>query len=466
MKECFFTGGGYKMHPSKLIYGFLLFLSIAMGRDSTDARPLNFIVFLADDLGAKELSCYGHQEHRTPRLDKLADTGVQFDTAYTCPVCHPTRFLIMTGQYGHRTGVYNFGERRGGPSVRDQGIDTITRNLTFSKHLKDNGYATCVVGKWQLSGEQPDLIFECGFDEYCMWGYEQYYTQEDHAKVEEAGIRFRSRYWHPSIIENGKWRPTSKKDYGPDIFNDYAIDFIKRHKDEPFLLYYPMCLTHNPWNPTPDSLEEGMDPNDDSKQKHLKANVEYMDKLVGRLVDTLDENGLREDTVVIFTTDNGTGRDGKSTPTELGARVPLIINAPGTVKALGKTGELTDLSDIFPTLADFAGLTVPEEHVFDGVSLKPFLTGETNETRDWIYAYIADRRILRTKRWLLEDNSPLHWGHLFDCGESRDGEGYREVTESNDPEVLEAKAFMNKLLEELPVPILDEEGPPNERKRG
>lgn len=428
------------------------------------AESPNFIVILADDLGAKELGCYGHPEHRTPHLDRLAENGVQFETAYTCPVCHPTRFLIMTGKYGHRTGVTNFGGRRGGPPDRDQGIDTITRHLTFSKFFKDRGYATGIVGKWQLSGEQPDLIYECGFDEYCMWGYEQYYTEEDHSKASDAGIRFRSRYWHPSVIQNGKWRPTTNRDYGPDIFNDYAIDFIERHKDQPFLLYYPMCLTHAPWNPTPDSIGQGIDPNKNSKEKNFRANVEYLDKLVGRLVGGLEDLGLLENTVLIFTADNGTGGEGKSEPTELGARVPLIINGSGLVNPRGKTGELSDLSDIFPTLADLAGLKIPGSETIDGVSLAPFLTGESETTREWIFAYIADRRILRTKRWLLEDNSPLHWGHLFDCGESRDGTGYREVTDSEDPEVAEAKAFMNDLIEKLPVPILESEGPPNENQ--
>ncbi len=431
---------------------------------SSNASPPNLIVIMADDLGAKELGCYGHVDHQTPHLDRLADSGVLFETAYTCPVCHPTRFLIMTGQYGHRTGIYNFGGKRGGPPDRDQGIDTITRNVTFSEVLKASGYSTGIVGKWQLSGALPNLITECGFDEYCMWGYEQYYTDEDHVKAKKAGIRFRSRYWHPSIIQNGVWRPTSEVDYGPDIFTDYAIDFIERHKEQPFLLYFPMCLTHSPWNPTPDSIKEGMGPNENSKKKHFRANVEYMDKIVGRIVTTLENQGLRDNTIILFTADNGTGGDGKAEPNELGARVPLIVNGPGIVKKRSSTAELSDLSDVFPTLADFAGTEIPNGHIVDGVSLKPFLTGEAETTREWIYAYIADRRILRTKRWLLEDNSPLHWGHLFDCGENRDGRNYIEVTENNNPEVLEAKEFMNSLIEKLPVPVLEKEGAPNEKK--
>lgn len=452
---------------SRLFIGITSLLILAAVWESPRAtaagRP-NIIVILADDIGAKELACYGNTEHRTPNLDRLAATGVKFETCFTSPVCHPTRFMLMTGQYGCHNGIYNFSGKRGGPEKNDP-ADDIAHHVTFAQLLKPLGYATAVAGKWQLSGKQPDLIRECGFDEYCMWGYGGYFTKDEKPRVEEAGIDFRSRYWQPSIIRNGKWQPTTLKDYGPDIHTEFVIDFIRRKKEEPFFIYYPMCLTHAPWVTTPDTTQSDEDKTR-SSSRNFKANVEYADKLVGRIVAELDRLSLRNNTVLFFTGDNGTGNDGKSQPTERGARVPMIVNGPGIVRPRGPTHELTDLSDVVPTLVELAGGKLPTDRPIDGHSYAKFLLGETDSTRDWIFAFQADRRILRTKRWLLEDNSPLHWGRLYDCGEKREGEGYRDVTDSKEAEVLAAKAQFNRLLEGLAAPVLPEEGRPNDRKGG
>ncbi|HUR56400.1 MAG TPA: sulfatase-like hydrolase/transferase [Opitutaceae bacterium] len=447
---------------------FLLSLAFALQPvGAATAQKPNIIVILADDLGAKELGCYGNRENRTPNLDRLAQTGVKFETAFTSPVCHPTRFMLMTGQYGCHNGVLNFAGKRGGPEKHD-GHDDIATHVTFGQLLKQAGYATAVAGKWQLSGEQPTLIRETGFDEYCMWGFGNYYTNEDRAKATAAGIDFRSRYWHPSVIRNGAWVPTTKDDYGPDMHQAFALDFIRRKKDAPFFLYYPMCLTHGPHEPSPDTKATAAKSDGSRKSRRLpenfKANVEYMDKLVGGLVAELERLGLRENTLIFFTGDNGTGGDGKSQAVEKGARVPMIVNGPGIVKARGATLELTDLSDVVPTLVEFAGAKLPTDRPIDGHSYAGFLRGTTEHTRDWIFAFQADRRILRTQRWLLEDNSPLHWGQLYDCGELRGGSGYKDVTASNDPEVLAIKAKFNALLATLPAPVLAAEGAPNERK--
>lgn len=429
-------------------------------------RP-NIIVILADDLGAKELGCYGNRGNRTPNLDALARTGVKFETCFTSPVCHPTRFMLMTGQYGCHNGIYNFSGKRGGPA-KDDPHENIATHVTFGKLLKEAGYATAVAGKWQLSGEPPTLIRECGFDEYCVWGFGNYYPKAEREKAATAGIDFRSRYWHPSVIRNGTWVPTTEDDYGPDLHQAFVLDFIRRKKESPFFIYYPMCLTHSPWEPTP-LTRSGAVVNDGSRKArkspdNFKANVEYMDTLVGRLVAELERLGLRDNTLIFFTGDNGTGGDGKSQATERGARVPMIVSGPGIVKTRGATMELTDLSDVLPTIVEFAQAKLPTDRPIDGESYAGFLSGKTDTTREWIFAFQADRRILRTQRWLLEDNSPLHWGTLFDCGENRGGDGYRDVTKSDDPEVLAIKAKFNALLARLPAPVLAAEGAPNERK--
>jgi len=418
-------------------------LSAAPGK-----RPLNFIVIMADDLGAKELGCYGNKEHRTPNLDELAQTGVQFKTCYTAAVCHPTRFEIMTGQYGHHNGIFHFPGRDGGPA-KGAPEENIANHLTFAQVLKPAGYATAMAGKWQLSGEIPTLVYETGFDEYCMWAYKHNLPPG----VKHTGKT--SRYWHPSIVKNAKYLPTRPDDYGPDIFTNFIIDFVKRHRNEPFFVYYPMCLTHGPFYVTPETLES-----EDGKFKNLrtnfKANVEYTDKLVGRIVAALEELDLRENTILFFTGDNGTGGEGKNQPTELGARVPMIVNGPGIVKPIQSTGELIDTSDVLPTLAAFAGARLPKDHVIDGHDFAPFLKGDGPAPREWVYSYVGVRQILRTKRWLLEDNGPDHPGRFFDCGNSRDGTGYKDVTDSTDAEVLAAKKRFKEILADKPLPVVDE----------
>jgi arylsulfatase A len=438
-------------------------LSRAGNAESAD-RPPNLIVIMADDMGAKELSCYGNAEHNTPNLDRLGETGVRFETSFATPICHPTRAMIMTGQYGCHNGIYNFAGRRGGPD-RDSPVEDLGANhITFAQILKPRGYATALAGKWQMSGKLPNMIHECGFDEYCVWAYKHYLPEgvKHTGGWENPGKP--SRYWNPSILRNGEYTPTGSDDYGPDIYTEFLVDFIKRHKEQPFFLYYPMCLTHGPHLPTPDNVEPDSD-RYKGKQENYKGTVEYTDKLVGRLVKALDDLGLRENTILFFTGDNGTGGSGKSDPTELGARVPTIVNGPGIVKPRGGTGELTDLSDILPTLAEFAGADVPKDRPIDGRSLAPFLSGEADTTRDWIFSYIADRRILRTQRWLLEDNSPLHWGRLYDCGDSRDGTGYEDVTGSDRPEVAAVERRFKELLADLPSPVLPKEGSTREKKR-
>ena len=333
---------------------------LSVARGASGKKPLNFIVIMADDLGAKELGCYGNTPHRTPHLDRLAQTGIQFNTCYATPICHPTRFEIMTGQYGHHNKVYHFPGRPGGPAAGSPD-DDISLHRTFAQAMKTKDYATVHTGKWQLTGKIPNLIYECGFDEYCMWAYKHNLPEgvEHNGGWEGKPGGKTCRFWHPSIVKNTKYVDTGPDDYGPDIFTDFAIEFIQRRKDEPFFVYYPMALTHGPFYETPDTVksEEGKFKN---LKSNFKCNVEYMDKLVGRIVEALEKMGLRENTVLMFTGDNGTGGDGKGQNTELGARVPMIVNCPGVVEKQGLCGELVDLSDVLPTLADMAGIRVPK----------------------------------------------------------------------------------------------------------
>jgi arylsulfatase A len=432
----------------------LLFLLSCCAVPVIGAERPNVLVILCDDIGAHELALYGHPKHRTPNLDELGRTGIWFTTGYSTPICHPTRFELMTGQYGHHNGVYHFPGRPGGPKA-DTGADDIASHLTFGKIFQEAGYSTAHAGKWQLSGKHPNLIRECGFDEYCMWAYKHNLPADiEHTGAwEGAPGQKTARYWHPSIVKNGEYFETTKDSYGPDIFSDFALDFISRCEDEPFFVYYPMALTHGPFFSTPDTTKT-LEDRFKQDRTNWQANVEYADKIVGKLMKGLEQLGKRDNTLVIFVGDNGTGGDGKAQTTEKGARVPFIVNGPGLVKPVGESRELVDLSDIVPTICEVAGITLPKEHVIDGVSFAPYLRGETTPLREWIYAYLGTQRVVRTKRWLLENNSMTKFGQLYDCGDSRDGEGYKDVTESNDPDVAAARKLMEQILADKPVPVV------------
>ncbi|MEA3225826.1 MAG: sulfatase-like hydrolase/transferase [Planctomycetota bacterium] len=250
----------------------------------------NIILIMADDIGYECFGSYGSESYKTPVLDELARTGVRFEHCYSQPLCTPSRVKIMTGQYNFRNYV-DFG-------VLDP------KQKTFGHLLQGAGYATCVVGKWQLYGSvnqrvevrgKGSLPSDAGFDEHCLW------------QIMKRGVRYKD----PLMIRNGKPVEDSQGKYGPDISCDYALSFIERHRAEPFFLYFPMAIVHSPFVPTPDS-EDWDNPNHKNNTKYFADMVLYMDKMVGRIVGKLDEFGLRENTLVLFIGDNGTHKSIKS----------------------------------------------------------------------------------------------------------------------------------------------------------
>lgn len=339
---------------------------------SVSAKP-NVIVIMADDFGYECLSCNGSASYKTPHIDKLAAGGMRFENFHVQPLCTPTRVQLMTGMYNIRN-YSRFGYLE--PDV-----------TTFAHLLKKAGYTTAITGKWQLS-HGIDGPKKFGFDEYCLWQL----------------TRRPPRYANPGLEINGKEIDYKNGEYGPDLINDYAIDFVSRKKAEPFFLYYPMMLTHGPFQPTPDSANWnpkaiGEDVGND--RKNFADNVAYMDKLVGRLIAKLDELRLRENTLVVFLGDNGTGRPivskmgdktvtgGKGTTTTFGTHVPLVVNWPKTVVAGKVSADLLDSTDILPTICAAAGAPIPAELKLDGRSFLPQLRGEKCTPREWRYCWYA-----------------------------------------------------------------------------
>jgi arylsulfatase A len=230
---------------------------------------------------------------------------------------------------------------------------------------------------------------------------------------------------------NGKMVDYRTGEYGPDIVCDYACEFIERHKDGPFLLYYPMMLTHSPFVPTPDSPDwnpevQGVQ-GDRGNVKYFGDMVTYMDKLIGRVLEQLERSGVRDNTLVLFTGDNGTGRrvmsmmngrqveGGKGQMTDAGTRVPLIVQWPGRTPQGQVCRDLVDMSDFLPTLCEAAGVAVPASLAIDGRSFLPQLKGEQGTPREWIYIWYSrsggptGAEFTRTKRYKL-----YRTGEFFD----------------------------------------------------
>ncbi len=425
----------------------------ALGHGGGNRRPekYNIIFIMADDLGPDELGCYGSDEMKTPCIDELAQGGTFFNTAYVTPVCQPSRVLVMTGRYGFRTKHYNMGDRPGGPSNVEPEINFLETEPTFGQLLQKQGYKTAMAGKWQLIGYTPRWVPKAGFDEYCIWSipYNEGYGSRQinpGGRLSPAG----SRYFHPSIEQNGKMLKTKPDDYGPDIYADFLIDFMKRHKTDPFMLYYSMCLPHTPLGPTPDHPDLPVK----NHISMLRYKVEYMDKLVGRITKAVDDLGLREKTIIIFGSDNGTEWRGKNTPTERGARVPLVFNCPGLLKRKGAINALTDYTDLLATFVDIAGGKLPDEYEFDGKSLMPVLTGKTKHHRKWIFSFMGQFRILRTDDYLLEMECDDYEGDFYYCKDKYNFSEYENVTDSDDPVHIASRQEFDNILKDLPRPDL------------
>jgi arylsulfatase A len=338
-----------------------------------EGKP-NLILILADDLGYETIGANGGTSYATPALDKLAANGARFTQCYVQPLCTPTRVQLMTGL----SNVRNY--------IRFGYLDP--KAATFGNFLKAAGYATCIAGKWQL-GRETDLPKRFGFDEYCLWQH----------------TRRPPRYANPGLEINGVEKDFTNGEYGPDLVNEYALDFIARKQKGPFFLYYPMMLTHGPYQATPDS--KAWDPKARGEsvnvaREHFGDMVTYMDKLVGKLVAKLDALGIRENTLVLFVGDNGTGRGtrsrmagrevigGKGTTTDAGMHVPLIASWPGYIPAATLSDDLVDSTDFLPTLLETAGL--PPRAGLDGRSFLPQLRGEKGKPRFWIYCWYSPRQ--------------------------------------------------------------------------
>lgn len=401
-------------------------------------RP-NIVLIMADDIGYENLSCYGSESYKTPHLDRLAKQGMRFKHAHSQPICTPSRVQIMTGIYNNRNYI-RFG-------ILDP------EAVTFGNVLRDHGYETCIAGKWQLEGgfKGPGNF---GFDHYCLWQL----------------TRRPSRYPNPGLEIDGEEKDFKNGEFGPDVVSDYICEFMEQHREKPFLVYYPMIAPHWPFVPTPDHpdwdpkmwRDAKNEPGGYRSAKYWEAMVSYTDKMVGKVVNKLDELGIRDNTLVIWTGDNGTFTSitsringesyvgGKGSPKDNGTHVGFIASWPNVIRPGKVVDDLVDFSDLFPTLLDVAGARKPDNIQLDGVSLNPLFQGK-KRTKETIYCWYernGDRekasQHVRDQRYKLYAN-----GAFFDTWEDRAEEydlAKEEISKELQPLHTKLKAALDRHL--------------------
>ncbi|MEM7698773.1 MAG: sulfatase-like hydrolase/transferase [Verrucomicrobiota bacterium] len=342
----------------------------------------NLLVIMVDDLGFGDLSINGAPDLKTPHIDALMKAGMKFDSFYAnCPVCSPTRASFLTGLYPDRAGVPGVIRTRQGGKPTSWG-DLRNDVTTLPQLLGSADYDTALIGKWHLGLEKPDRPHDIGFD--LFHGFlgdmmDDYYIHE----------RFGNNYmrYNDEVID--------PEGHATDLFTDWAIDYFKKRKDaeDPFFLFLSYNAPHTPIQPPQDWLdkviarEEGIDP----KRAALVALIEHLDDGIGRVVASLKEEGLWENTVTVFTSDNGGQSNvgarnlpwngGKQQMLDGGIRVATSVTWPGTIEAGTEQPDHRSLTmDLFPTLADLAGAEIDFE--IDGRSFLPVLRGEALEDDD------------------------------------------------------------------------------------
>ncbi|MCD6354579.1 MAG: sulfatase-like hydrolase/transferase [Prolixibacteraceae bacterium] len=418
----------------------------------------NILFIMLDDLGKEWVETYGADDVKTPTIDKLADTGLKLENVYSMPQCTPSRVTLLTGQYPWRHGWINHYDV---PRWGHGGRFDPEMNPAFAKYVRDAGYKTCIAGKWQINDFriEPDILNKVGFDEYCMW------TGAEGGNVEKS----QKRYWDP-YIHTKEGSKTYKGQFGDDIFSDFIIDFMKRNKNKPMMIYYPMCLTHGPLTTTP------AEPNAPREEQH-KAMVRYTDIILKKILTALDALKIRDNTIIFWTTDNGTSgniighlngnpvRGGKTYLSENGVNAPFIVNCPGLVPQGKISDALVDFTDMLPTFCDLAGAKLPADFVIDGHSFAPLILGKTNDSkRNWIMglgsnaakiengriknAFVYRDRAIRNKRFKAYVNTSGEIYEIIDL--ENDFYEQNNLIDSDDVQILKAKNEFQKVINKIP----------------
>ena len=376
-------------------------------------RP-NFVVIFTDDQGYGDLSCFGGKHVSTPRIDQMAAEGAKLTSFYVAaPVCTPSRAALMTGCYPTRVGMAT-GSKHGVLLAGDtKGLNP--EEITIAEVLKSAGYTTGMFGKWHL-GDQPDFLpTKQGFDEY--FGIP--FSHDIHP------FHPRQKHFHfpplPLLEQEKVIEMDPNADFLTKRVTEHTVSFIELHKDEPFFLYVPHPIPHAPLHVSPPFMQ-GVASEITEKLKEENGGIDYktrsklfrqaiaeIDWSVGQILDTLKANGLDENTLVIFTSDNGpaTGSAGplkgrKGSTNEGGMREPTVIRWPGKIPAGKPNDELMTTMDLLPTFAKLAGAEIPADRIIDGRDIWPTLSaGAPTPHETFFYHSGNELQAVRSGHWKL-----------------------------------------------------------------
>jgi len=390
----------------------LLFLLISVtGIAQQKSSTPNIVLIFMDDMGYGDLSCYGALDINTPNIDQLASEGIRFTNFLSSQaVCSASRASIMTGCYANRVGI-------SGALFPGSKVGLASNEMTMAELLKQKNYATAIYGKWHLGDAKQFLPLQQGFDEYLgipysndMWPVNYDGTPADSTSSKSKLPQL------PLIKNNDKWLEIKTLEDQSTLTERYttaAEAFIKKNKNKPFFLYLPHSMPHVPINASPAFRGK-------SKQGLYGDVIQEIDASVGRILKTIKENGLDNNTLVIFTSDNGpwinygnhagsTGglREGKGTSFEGGQRVPGIIRWKGTIQPNIVSNQLASTIDLFPTIAAITKTSLPNKKI-DGVSILPILQGDKNATPRKTFLYYYRKNSLEAVRI---DNWKLVFAH-------------------------------------------------------
>lgn len=356
-------------------------------------RLPNFVIINVDDLGYRDVGCFGAELIRTPNVDRMAAEGMRLTSFYAQPVCTPSRAALLTGCYPMRVGL---------PAVlNSQSTHGISASeKTIAELLKERGYATACIGKWHLGHHKPFLPTRHGFDYYFGLPYSNDMPRKPNNEYPEL----------PLLRNEEAIESPANQDTLTQRYTQEAVAFIERSRRRPFFLYLPHTMVHVPLHVS-DAFRGR------SKQGLYGDAVEEVDWSVGQILDTLHRLGLDEDTFVMFTSDNGPWlskkedagcalplRDGKATTYEGGVRVPTVVRWPGRIPAGSQSAEPLMNMDLLPTLAGLAGAEVPRDRIIDGRDIWPVLSGRpgARSPHHALFYYNGARlQAVRSGRWKL-----------------------------------------------------------------